>query len=121
MKWAEVNTMLRNSFAASVQMEPKEHYEYFLIELRETDTFHPWDSDGVLCELTHNTDLSEVDEDELDAAAWECITEMTTRLEDWLYDVWNHPPGYKKPTKLVLKPEVALDLFLARLLDTEAA
>lgn len=119
MKWAEVNKMLRNSFAAAVQIEPQEYYDYFLIELRETDTFHPWDTDSYLCELTHNTDLSEVDRDELDQAAWECITEMADKLEDWLSDKWNHAPGYQKPSKVTIKPEVALDVFLARLLDPE--
>ena len=119
MKWAQVNTMLRNAFAAGVQIEPKEHYDYFLFELRETDTFHPWDTDGELCSLTADTDLTEVDQEAVEDAAWECLGEMEYKLEEWIYDSMNHAPGYKEPTKVTIRLDVAMDCFLARLLDPE--
>lgn len=119
MKWAEVNTMLRNAFNASVQIEPAGHAAYFRLELFETDTFHPWDTDGELCRLTHNVNLAEADQEEITDAAWECLGEMEYKVEEWFQDRMNHTPSYTKPTKLVIRPEVALDLFIARLLDPE--
>ena len=115
MKWAKVNQALRDSFAAAVNIEPAEHKTYMLIELMETDTFHPWDTDGQLCKLTE--DLEGADQDRLEEAAWQCICEMEERVHDWFADAWNHGPGYVKPTVLNCRAEVAMDVFMRRLDD----
>lgn len=115
MKWSQVNQALRDSFAAAVNIEPAEHKDYMLFELRETDTFHPRDTDSWLCELT--SDIEAADQDELEEAAWQCLCEMEERVHDWFADAWNHAPGYVKPTALDCRADVAMDIFMRRLDD----
>ena len=121
MKWAQVNQILRNAFAKGVTVEPEEYREYFLFELRETDTFHPWDTDSWLCELTHNTNLDEVDRDDLESALAECLCEMEDKLYDWFDDRYNHAPGYTKPDTVKFDIDIAFTEFFAKLLDKTAA
>lgn len=117
MKWAQVNQAMRDCFAACVKITPAEYQDYFLFELKETDTFHPRDTDSWLCELT--TDIDNADQDELEEAAWQCLCEMEERVQDWFEDVWNHAPGYLKPEEVKIDADVALGLFMNRLVDTE--
>lgn len=119
MQWAQVNNKLRNAFAAAVTIEPKGHYDYFQMELHDTDTLHPWGTDASLCRLTHDKDLQQANFNEVADSATECIYEMGERLDSWLSDPMNHPPGYQLPTKLHINYDLALDQFLDQLLESE--
>lgn len=74
---------------------------YFDFELDETDTFHPFDTDGALT-LMEEEDL------------FEMFCDVENIIRGHFDDAWNFPPGYVKPEGIEFDPSEALDLFLKR-------
>ena len=106
MEWTARVELARKALAAAVVFEGPDAEMYkqdFLFALRETDTFHPFNTDYA---------LESLEEDQL----FEMFCEMESLVLNHYADPWNHAPGYKAPAKVSADPEDALDEF-EKLLD----
>jgi hypothetical protein len=104
------NIMLKNtSFKCATKQQEKDMQDYFRIMMFETDTFHPWNSDGMLsraldklpqrCDYRHVENYWKWKEGRLEVEeALECVfQEMEDTITEWFGNWMNHPPGYVAP------------------------
>lgn len=105
--WAAVVKELRNVIAENVTM-PKGYNEHFLFELRETDSFHPFDNSAermmsralrdmpVRCDYRNCESLAywkNAKEEMLNAIyAW--LDETQEIIVEYYSNPWNFGPGY---------------------------
>jgi hypothetical protein len=113
--WSAVVNELRNavlknvSFKCETKAQEKDMTEYFRIMMVETDTFHPWNTDGLL-----SRELSKLPQRcnyrsifsywawkngryKVEAILGDVFGEMEDNIFEWFGNPWNHPPGYKAP------------------------
>lgn len=88
---------------------------YFRMMVKETDTFHPWNSDGELsraldklpkrCDYRSLRIYNEWKSARLDVedAIYEMLEECSDQIRDHFADAWNFPPGYVKPKEIKIK------------------
>lgn len=101
MQWKDKVRLMREALKATVKFSDTQFKDYFEFQLDETDTFHPFDTDGA---LTH----MEVED------LFEMFCDVENIIREHFNDVWNFPPGYVKPTNIEFDPGEALDIFLKR-------
>ena len=77
--------------------------------LLQTNTFHPWNSDGELGRALDRMPercnyrsikpywANKEGRRAVGDACSEILTEMEDKIPDWFDDRWNHTPGYVKP------------------------
>lgn len=85
---------------------------YFKMTVRETDRFHPWNSDG---ELSHALDKMPKRCDyrsiksywawkngrtTVEDALFEMLQECMDNIREHFEDSWNFSPGYRKPVEI---------------------
>lgn len=120
--WPAVVTEFRKIMLANVKLystldtkKVSEGYtEYFKIQLFETDTFHPFDTDG---ELSRALDRMPVrcnyrscdsyrawkdGRSYIADALYSMMSEVSDLVEDHFSNVWNFPPGVKLPERIVM-------------------
>ena len=101
MQWKDKVRLMREALKATVKFSDTQFKDYFEFQLDETDTFHPFDTDGA---LTH------MEEEDL----FEMFCDVENIIREHFNDPWNFPPGYVKPTSIEFDPGEALDLFLVK-------
>lgn len=104
MQWKDKVRLMRETLKATVKFSDAQFKEYFEFELDETDTFHPFDTDGALT-LMEPHDL------------FEMFCDVEEIIRDHFNDAANFPPGYVKPDSIDFEPGEALDIFLKRALE----
>jgi hypothetical protein len=118
--WPAVVKEFRSIVLANVKLygehtpaKPSEGFMgYFKIQLKETDTFHPFDTDGELsraldrmpercnyrsCESYHAWKDGRCD---IADALYAMLTEASELIEDHFGNAWNFPPVYKPPLRI---------------------
>ena len=120
--WPAVVTEFRKIMLANVNLystldtkKVSEGYtEYFKIQLFETDTFHPFDTDGELsraldmipnrCNYRSLESYHAWKDGRIDIAdaLYSMMTEVSELVEDHFSNAWNFAPGVKLPERIVM-------------------
>lgn len=102
----------RTKILGAYPAETIDYMRYFANHLHNTDTFHPWDSDGELSraldKMPKRCDYRSIKSYwawkngmmKVEDACFEILEEMEGITKDWFDDRWNHPPGYVKPLSI---------------------
>jgi hypothetical protein len=105
-------TQNRVHFLGATPQETLGFAAYFKEMLHQTDTFHPWNSDGELSRALDKMPKScnyrsiksywanKEGRWTVEDACAEILTEMEDTIQDWFNNSWNHPPGYAKPLEI---------------------
>lgn len=101
MQWKDKVRLMRETLKETVKFSDAQFKEYFEFQLDETDTFHPFNTDGALTQMEQH-DL------------FEMFCDVEEIIRDHFNDAWNFPPGYVKPKTIDFEPGEALDIFLKR-------
>ncbi len=108
----------------------KDFTGYFSIQVHQTDTFHPFNSDG---ELSRALDRMPVrcnyrsiksywefkdGKDNIANAIYEMLSEAEDTINDHFADSWNFPPGYAAPDEIEFPDwdRLVTDRLIARLI-----
>lgn len=120
--WPAVVTEFRKIMLANVKLysthNPKKvsegYTDYFKIQLFQTDTFHPFDTDGELsraldmipnrCNYRSCDSYRAWKDGRLDIAdaLYSMMTEVSELVEDHFSNAWNFAPGVKLPERIVM-------------------
>lgn len=126
--WSKVVDELRQIvikntvFKGANENRTKELHAYFKLMMLETDTFHPYNSDGNLSrELDRMPDRCNYrsvesywewkdSREDVMVALMEVYDEINDLIEEHFADPWNFPPGYTPPVSITFRKDNETEL-----------
>ena len=115
---------------ASDKTPSKALMDYLHFNTRETDNFHPWNTDGELSKALENMPLRcnyrschsywayKDGRDDIDQALYDVFDEMQEIIQEYFTNAWNFRPGFVLPEKIVFSEwhEVLTERMLSRII-----
>lgn len=119
--WTKVYNIFKEEVIKSVSFGKQDsiYAPHFRFEMRETDTFWPFGTDGNLSRALRHTLVSKVNYysrlsvraqkdaiDEIKIAILDMYDEMHENIVEYYSNPWNFPPGYIHPKEMLFDDDV---------------